>query len=67
MSLIARIERYLERSATSPTRFGREVLGDPNLMRELRRGRELSSRTVRRVAAFLDRAEAALGDEPCRK
>jgi 2,4-dienoyl-CoA reductase-like NADH-dependent reductase (Old Yellow Enzyme family) len=67
MHLLIRVERYIRRSATSATRFGREALGDPNLVRDLRRGRDLRPDTVRRLAAFLSRAEQALAERRSRR
>jgi hypothetical protein len=62
MQLLARIEAYLKRSRTSPTRFGREAVRDPKLVHDLRCGRTLRPTTTRRIAAFLDAAEAAPAD-----
>ena len=58
MQLQRRIEIYLRRSGTTATRFGREVLGDPRFVFDLRKGRELRSPTAARVSAWLDRQEA---------
>jgi len=58
MTLQRRIEAYLRRTGTSPTRFGRETVGDPRFVWDLRRGREPRLRTVQRVSAWLDRREA---------
>lgn len=52
--LLLRIERYLRRRRMSPTRFGREAVGDPNLLTQLRDGRELRSATVQRITDYLD-------------
>ena len=58
MQLQRRIEIYLQRSGTTATRFGREVLGDPRFVFDLRKGREPRSPTAARVSAWLDRQEA---------
>lgn len=55
--LLTRVELYLKQTRTPPTRFGRDALGDPNLVFDLRDGRELRSRTTARVEAFLDAHE----------
>ena len=55
--LLYRIERYLKASRMPPARFGRNALGDPNFVFDLRDGREPRGRTVARVSAYLDRAE----------
>lgn len=57
MSLLHRINRYLDTNAMPPTRFGRIAVNDPRLVGDLRRGRELGERTRARV-------EAALADKP---
>ena len=58
MHLLRRIENYLRRSATPPTRFGRDALGDPRFVFDLREGREPRPATISRVTAWLDRCEA---------
>lgn len=55
--LLLRIERYLRTRRIAPTRFGRDALGDPWLVPDMRDGRELRPRTAARVAAYLDRVE----------
>ena len=57
MDLRLRIETYLKRSGTPPTRFGREVLGDPGFVSDLRAGREPRPGTCRRIAEWLDRQD----------
>ena len=57
MHLLSRVERYLRRSGTPPTRFGREAVRDPRFVFDLRRGREPREPTARRVAAYLDQRE----------
>ena len=42
---------------TAPTRFGREVVGDPRFVFDLRKGREPRPLTVARVRAFLEAAQ----------
>jgi hypothetical protein len=61
MQLLKRIETYLKRSRTPPTRFGRDALGDPCFVFDLRAGREPRAATVERVTAWLDRCEARVG------
>lgn len=57
--LIVRIERHLRARRMSPTRFGRESVGDPNLVSQLKDGRELRSATLQRVVDYLDDNECA--------
>ena len=52
--LLSRIERHLRRKRMSPTRFGREAAGDPNLIAQLRDGRELRSATAQRIEDYLN-------------
>jgi hypothetical protein len=56
--LLPRIERYLKARRIPPTRFGRDAVGDPCFVFDLRDGREPRGSTAARVAAYLDRAEA---------
>ena len=56
MRLDRRIEYYLKRTRTSATRFGREVVNDPNFVFELRCGRQVSEPIAERIRAWLDRA-----------
>ena len=58
--LLLRIERYLRARKMAPTRFGRDAVGDPWLVAQMRDGRTLRDRTVARVNAHLDRVEAEL-------
>jgi hypothetical protein len=52
--LLTRIERHLRRRRMTPTRFGREAVGDPNLVQQLKDGRELRSATLQRIVDYLD-------------
>jgi hypothetical protein len=52
--LLREVEKFLNRSQTAPTRFGRDVVGDPRFVFDLRRGREPRPATVKRVRAFLE-------------
>ncbi|HEX8527171.1 hypothetical protein [Allosphingosinicella sp.] len=65
MCLLALVERYLKRQGIPPTKFGREVLGDPNFVRELRNGRDPTAATVARVGAFIALAERKCSKPPC--
>lgn len=55
--LLHRIERYLRSTRMPPTRFGRNVLRDPNFVFNLRDGREPRDATTQRVQAYLDAQE----------
>lgn len=52
--LLLRIERHLRHRRMSPTRFGREAAGDPNLVAQMRDGRELRSVTVQKIVDYLN-------------
>lgn len=55
--LLTRIEQHLRRHQMTPTRFGREAARDPNLITQLRDGRELRSKTLQKIVAYLDQNE----------
>lgn len=57
MHLLRRVEHYLRRSGTPPTRFGRDAIGDPRFVFDLRKGREPRPATAARVAAYLEGCE----------
>lgn len=57
--LLARIERHLKRTRTPPTRFGRDAVGDPNFVFNLRDGREPRPKTLARILSFIDARERA--------
>ena len=57
MHLMRRIEKFLKREDMKPTRFGREALGDPRLISDIKNGRELRDRTIARIQAWLDEQE----------
>ena len=52
--LLMRIEAYLRRSGVPPTRFGREAMGDPRLVFDLRRGREPRPRTIVHLLRYME-------------
>jgi hypothetical protein len=52
--LLRKVENFLRISDVPPTRFGREVMGDPRFVFDLRNGREPRPGTVQRVLAFID-------------
>ncbi len=60
MTLVIRINRYLLRSRTSASAFGRDAAGDPRLVAELRAGRQPRPALRRRIEAYLDAAEVSL-------
>ena len=56
MHLLREVEKFLRRYDTAPTRFGRDAVGDPRLVFDLRNGRDPRPRTVERVLAYLEEA-----------
>lgn len=61
--LLERVEIYLKAWRVPPTRFGRDVVGDPNFVSDLREGREPRKTTTRRVLDYLDSRSAPVGQE----
>ena len=54
MHLLREVEKFLRRCDVPPTRFGREVLGDPRFVFDLRNGRDPRPQTIARVIEYLD-------------
>lgn len=55
--LLHRIERHMRLRRQTPTRFGRKAIGDPNLVEQLRHGRELRAATAQRIINYLEEHE----------
>jgi len=58
--LLQRVELHLQRTRTPPARFGRDAIGDPCFVFDLRDGREPRSRTVARVLSYIEERERRL-------
>lgn len=56
MYLLREVEKFLRVSKVPPARFGREVMGDPRFVFDLRNGREPRARTIARIRKFLEGA-----------
>ena len=54
MQLLREVEKFLRQNDTAPTRFGREVVGDPMFVFDLRKGRDPRPQTIARVRAYLE-------------
>jgi tRNA-dihydrouridine synthase len=52
--LLPRIERHLRRTGVAASTFGRDSVGDPGLVADLRRGRYPRPSLARRIEAWLD-------------
>ncbi len=61
--LLHRVELHLRQYRIAPARFGREAVGDPAFVFDLRDGRRPRGPTVARVDAYISRAEQ--GARPC--
>jgi hypothetical protein len=59
--ILDRIDHYLRRSKSSPSRLGRDAVGDPNFVMNLRDGRRPRQATLDRVLAFIERQEERFG------
>jgi hypothetical protein len=54
VNLLREVEKFLRNNDTPPTRFGREAMGDPRFVFDLRNGRDPRPETVQRVRAYLE-------------
>jgi hypothetical protein len=55
MFLLHQIENHLRLTQTPAARFGRDALGDPRFVFDLRAGREPRLATVRRVLSYMEK------------
>ena len=55
--ILRRIERHLRATDGYPTRFGRDALGDPRLVADLKKGRQPSAATLARIEAAIKARE----------
>lgn len=60
MHLLRTIEIHLRLTGIPATRFGREAVGDPRFVGDLRNGREPRTRTEMRVRAYLERYQCGV-------
>ncbi|WP_048885075.1 hypothetical protein [Aurantiacibacter atlanticus] len=65
MTLLERIENHLRDNDISATTFGREAVGDPRFVLDLRKGRNPRRRTVMRLEAYLAECGANAGVCQC--
>lgn len=54
MYLLREVEKFLRNREIPPARFGRDAVGDPRFVFDLRKGREPRPRTIERVRAYLE-------------
>jgi hypothetical protein len=55
--VLREVEIFLNRSDVAPTRFGRDAMGDPRFVFDLRNGRDPRPGTIARVRAYLEAAQ----------
>jgi sulfate adenylyltransferase subunit 2 len=69
-SFLTDIERFLKDASVDPSALGKQALGDPSFVSDLRKGRSPSTRTMDRVRAWMNEQSrpetAAPGKEPAR-
>ena len=58
----SRLDAFLERTGLKPSMFGLRATGDPNLIRQLRRGRSPTLKLADRILAFMDAYDEAHED-----
>lgn len=56
MYILREVENFLRAAKIPPARFGREAMGDPRFVFDLRNGREPRPRTVEKLRRFLESA-----------
>ncbi len=56
----ATLEAHLKATDTPPSRFGKEVLGDPSFVIDIRKGRKPNLESVERVMKAIDRTKKKL-------
>jgi hypothetical protein len=52
--ILREVEKFLRQFDIAPTRFGREAMGDPRFVFDLRNGRDPRPGTIARVRAYLE-------------
>ena len=58
--ILERIYHYLRATRSTPSRLGRDAMGDPNFVANLRDGRQPRQSTLERLIAFIEREEARI-------
>lgn len=61
---VSRVDAFLERTGVGPTTLGRQAMGDPNLVRDLRFGRSPTLATADQVMAFMETYDRAPSGDP---
>lgn len=58
LDLLPRIQQIAFKHSLNDTRIGREAIGDPNLVHEIKVGRRLRDQTRTRLIAYIERMES---------
>jgi sulfate adenylyltransferase subunit 2 len=53
LALLAEIEKFLSASGTDATALGKQALGDPSFVFDLRKGRSPSTRTIEKLRSYI--------------
>jgi hypothetical protein len=61
MNMLIDVDRFLRRTNTAPTRFGREAVNDPRFVFDIRRGRECGGKVRARVYNYMSAADGHPG------
>lgn len=59
----ARIERFLKRTGMAPGCFGREAMGDPTFVFDLRNGKSPRPQTMDRAELYIDQFKSRASSE----
>ena len=62
-SFLAEIDRFLRSAGIEPTVLGKQALGDPNFVFDLRKGRSPSTRTIEKVRNWMSQQVPAVRGE----
>jgi sulfate adenylyltransferase subunit 2 len=63
-SFLTEIERFLDAAGLEPTALGKQALGDPNFVFDLRKGRSPSTRTIDKVRSWIAQQTAPAAAKP---
>jgi hypothetical protein len=58
--VVAQIDAFLDRQDMAPSRLGRDALGEPQFVSEVREGRMPGFRTLRKLSEFMRRRDRQL-------
>lgn len=62
-ALLKEIEEFTARHEMTMSRFGTHAVSDPNLVKQIRAGRNVSSRTLAKIQDFMRRHRAKAAAE----